>query len=219
MKMISYTLIRQKRRTIAVGVSDFGEVMVKAPEWIGKQEIDSFLFQKESWLQKRLSHVRENKQAVNALFSQGRILYLGGMLKVEQQSGVRARVASGKLLVNSEDQLDKQIYHVLKKEARSVIQELVDELQPVMGVKVKAFRLKDNSTNWGSCSGQGNLNFNWRVVMAPLEVLRYLVIHEMAHLRHMNHSDRFWNFVAQFDEEWEDHDKWLKENGSVLRVV
>jgi predicted metal-dependent hydrolase len=219
MKMISYTLIRQKRRTIAVGVSDFGEVMVKAPDWVGKPEIDKFLFQKESWLQKRLDHVRENTNAVNTLFSKGKILYLGGMLSVEKKPRVRARVASNVLLVNSLEPIEKQVYSVLKKEARTVIQDLINELEPSMRVLVKSFRLKDNSTNWGSCSARGNLNFNWRVVMAPLEVLRYLVIHEMSHLKHMDHSDRFWNFVAEFDTDWEMHDKWLKDNGSVLRVV
>jgi predicted metal-dependent hydrolase len=219
MKMISYTLIRQKRRTIAVGVSDFGEVMVKAPDWVGKPEIDKFLFQKESWLQKRLDHVRENTNAVNTLFSKGKILYLGGMLSVEKKPRVRARVASNVLLVNSLEPIEKQVYSVLKKEARTVIQDLINELEPSMKVLVKSFRLKDNSTNWGSCSARGNLNFNWRVVMAPLEVLRYLVIHEMSHLKHMDHSDRFWNFVAEFDTDWEMHDKWLKDNGSVLRVV
>lgn len=216
---ITYTLIKQKRKSIALGVHDNGQVFVKAPMWMLKRDIDRFVFDKEEWLKKRLAKVREHKREIGSLFEQGKILYLGGMLTVEERAGARARVSGSKLIVNSREAVEPQVYHAMKKQARLVIAELIGELQLVMSVKVKSFRLKDNSTNWGSASGRGNLNFNWRVIMAPLEVLRYLVIHEMAHLKHMNHSDKFWSFVEQFDTEWEKHDRWLKDHGGVLRVV
>lgn len=216
---ITYTLILEKRKSIALGVKDSGQIFVKAPFWMKKSEVDKFVFDKEDWLKKKLAKIREHKKEVSSLYEQGKILYLGGMLTVEPRHGARARVVKNKLIVNQGESVDKQVYNALKKQARLVIAEIIGELQYKMGVKVKSFRLKDNSTNWGSASGKGNLNFNWRVIMAPLEVLRYLVIHEMAHLRHMDHSDRFWNFVSQFDPEWEAHDRWLKDHGGVLRVV
>lgn len=86
-----------------------------------------------------------------------------------------------------------------------------------MGLAYRAVRIKDQRTLWGSCSREGNLNFNWRVVLAPPEVLDYLVIHELAHLREMNHSRRFWAHVAAQCPDWRAHRKWLREHSRDLK--
>lgn len=76
--------------------------------------------------------------------------------------------------------------------------------------------VRDQRSRWGSCSSGGNLNFNWRLIMAPPEVLDYVVIHEAAHLRELNHSPRFWEIVAEYDPEFRAHKLWLKKYGDVL---
>ena len=86
-----------------------------------------------------------------------------------------------------------------------------------MGVAYREIRVKDQRTLWGSCSREGNLNFNWRVVLAPPEVLDYLVVHELAHLREMNHSRRFWAHVAAHCPGWKDHRRWLREHSRDLK--
>ncbi len=86
-----------------------------------------------------------------------------------------------------------------------------------MGLSFRALRIKDQRTLWGSCSREGNLNFNWRVVLAPPEVLDYLVIHELAHLREMNHSRRFWAVVAAQCPDWKTHRDWLREHSRDLK--
>lgn len=86
-----------------------------------------------------------------------------------------------------------------------------------MGVAYKSVRIKDQRTLWGSCSREGNLNFNWRVVLAPAAVLDYLVVHELAHLREMNHSRRFWVHVAAQCPGWKEHRKWLREHSRDLK--
>lgn len=78
--------------------------------------------------------------------------------------------------------------------------------------------IKDQKTRWGSCSSQGNLNFNYRLVMAPLPVIDYLVTHELAHLAEMNHSKRFWSLVERVCPEYKKHRQWLKEHGSELTL-
>jgi predicted metal-dependent hydrolase len=83
--------------------------------------------------------------------------------------------------------------------------------------RVKRVTIKDQNTLWGSCSEVGNLNFNWRVVMAPPEVLDYLVIHELAHLREMNHSARFWSHVSEHCADYKVRRKWLRENARRLK--
>lgn len=216
---LTYILHKQNRRSIAVGVSDHGEVFVRAPDWMRRKEIEDYLWSKERWIKKRMINVKESQHVLDMLYKDGEILYLGGILKVVARPHVRARIVDKELLVDSRKNMEDQIYKVLKTSAREVIGDFISELEPIMGVRVKSFRLKDNSTNWGSASGQKNLNFNWRIIMAPLEVVRYLVIHEMAHIKHMDHSNRYWAFVEQFDTDYENNDKWLKVNGALLRVV
>lgn len=87
------------------------------------------------------------------------------------------------------------------------------------GGEVKSIRIKDQKTRWGSCSSLNNLNFNWRLIMAPGEVLDYVVVHELCHLTHMNHSRDFWNMVEEIMPEYRLYRKWLKDNGNHLFTV
>lgn len=85
-----------------------------------------------------------------------------------------------------------------------------------MGVTYQRIAIRDQKTRWGSCSSRGNLNFNWRLVLAPVPVLDYVVIHELAHRREMNHSPRFWSIVAEMMPDYQMHRKWLRDHGDSL---
>ena len=81
-----------------------------------------------------------------------------------------------------------------------------------MDVEYDKLELRNQRTRWASCSVQRTLSFNWRLVMAPPDVIDYVVIHELAHLRERNHTRRFWQLVRQYDPDYEQHVEWLKEN-------
>ncbi|MEK7384505.1 MAG: M48 family metallopeptidase [Elusimicrobiota bacterium] len=85
-----------------------------------------------------------------------------------------------------------------------------------LGVTFGSVRIKGQRTLWGSCSRQGNLNFNWRLTLAPVEVMDYVVLHEVAHLLEMNHSPRFWEIVARHCPEHKTHRRWLRKNSAAL---
>ena len=102
--------------------------------------------------------------------------------------------------------------------ASAVFAERVAHWSGAMGVKAGSVRVKDQRSLWGSCSREGNLNFNWRLVMAPPEVLDYLVIHELAHRLEMNHSHRFWGHVARFCPEHKARRRWLRDNARELHA-
>ncbi len=88
---------------------------------------------------------------------------------------------------------------------------------PLLGVTFGRVRVKDQRSLWGSCSREGNLNFNWRLALAPSEVLNYVVVHELAHRLEMNHSRRFWAHVEKACPDYRVHRRWLRENGEALR--
>lgn len=92
----------------------------------------------------------------------------------------------------------------------------VEHYAPRMGVRPARVRVKDLRSLWGSCSARGNLNFNWRLLLAPPEVLDYVVVHELAHLMERSHSRRFWALVSEHCPEQRERRRWLKENGGRL---
>lgn len=89
----------------------------------------------------------------------------------------------------------------------------------LIGVEYNNVRIKDTKTRWGSCSSKKNLNFSFRIIMAPERVMDYVVIHELCHLRHMNHKAEFWNLVAQHIPDYEEQKAWLKFNGLKLHLI
>lgn len=110
----------------------------------------------------------------------------------------------------------EQIAVELRKEARPLFRERIDTYSPQMGVFPKRLRVGDQRTRWGSCSARGTISLNWRLIMAPPEVLDYIVVHELAHLREMNHSSRFWSVVEQHCPDYRVQEAWLKQYGFIL---
>jgi predicted metal-dependent hydrolase len=104
------------------------------------------------------------------------------------------------------------------KKAEEIFGERLKYYCGIVGVKYHRFCIKAQKTRWGSCSSKGNLNFNWRLIMAPEWVLDYVVVHELSHLKHMNHSKEFWDTVAAYFPEYKKAVVWLKENGGTLKL-
>jgi predicted metal-dependent hydrolase len=110
--------------------------------------------------------------------------------------------------------------HISEVEARLAVRELVamliDEEAPAIGVEPARVQIRDQRSRWGSCSTRGTLSFNWRLVLAPFDVLDYVVVHELCHLREPNHSRRFWKLVEQRRPDWRAQRDWLHEHGPEL---
>jgi predicted metal-dependent hydrolase len=114
--------------------------------------------------------------------------------------------------------LDSRVVSELeaRRAARELVTMLVDEESGALGVAPGRIQIRDQRTRWASCSAGGNLSFNWRLVLAPLEVLDYVVVHEVCHLREPNHSRRFWRLVESRRPTWREQRDWLNEHGPEL---
>ncbi|PHZ84157.1 M48 family metallopeptidase [Paremcibacter congregatus] len=114
---------------------------------------------------------------------------------------------------------EKRLENWLKKQARLALLAAVEQFTPHVSPKPHTVSVRDTKSRWGSCSSRRTLSFSWRLIMAPPEILSYVVAHEMAHLKEMNHGPNFWKIVAHLDPEWKESRRWLKTEGSRLMLI
>jgi predicted metal-dependent hydrolase len=119
-------------------------------------------------------------------------------------------------LTKQNSSLETQKIPQYKKLAKQTIPPRVEELALKYGFSYKSIKITSAMTRWGSCTSKKNLNFTYRLVLAPPEVLDYVIVHELCHLRHMNHSRNFWNEVALILPNYKNRSKWLKEHGKTI---
>lgn len=226
---MQYRLTRSKRKTIAISFDRDGNLIVKAPYWVSKRAIEAFLQEKSDWIEAaatRLKNQWEKELAQRMKLENGDILYYLGEKKVltvirEDRQRARIKCVKDRLILSvpyHADYEDKsaQIEKWYRKEAAIVLKQKAEHYGKVLSVKFEEIRIKDQKSRWGSCSSKGNINFNYRIIMAPDEVCDYVVIHELCHLVHMNHSKDFWNLVESVCPSYKQCIKWLQENGKQL---
>lgn len=121
-------------------------------------------------------------------------------------------------LTEAESKRLKTLDKRYRNAARAQLEARVAFYQPLTGGHYSSITVRDQKTRWGSCSSRGTLSFNYRLIFAPPAVLDYVVVHELCHLTHMNHSKDFWNLVASVMPEYAVHKKWLREHGTELSL-
>ena len=134
---------------------------------------------------------------------------------VESKAGWIEKHLSNRTEQNQQKLTDQEL-KTLREKARALVTERVRFYAPLIGVTYNQIAIRAQHTRWGSCSSKGNLNFNCLLALVPPEVLDYIVVHELCHLKELNHSDRFWNEVAKTLPDYKTRKKWLKDNGSNL---
>lgn len=113
----------------------------------------------------------------------------------------------------SANEIRKLTERFLKQTAEQYLLPRTKKLATIMDIDYRSLKIGQQKSQWGSCNRQGDLSFNWRLVHAPREVIDYVIIHELSHRTHMNHSRSFWNLVAQYDPDYQLHRGWLKRFG------
>ncbi|MEJ6003948.1 SprT family zinc-dependent metalloprotease [Paucibacter sp. AS339] len=219
---VAYELRRARRRSIGFVVSTEG-LRVSAPRWLPQADIERALHQKSDWILRKLVEQSERARRVEAARIEWRD---GGMLKLLGQplwlrldpssNGVR-QDPSGALLViglplqASEEQVRDMVQAWLKRRARAVFEPRCQFFAQALGVQMKHLRLSSAQTRWGSASVDGSIRLNWRLIHFSPAIIDYVVAHELAHLREMNHSARFWEVVRSVLPEFEDARSQLRE--------
>lgn len=197
--MTTYTLTRSNRKTLALYVRG-GEVEVRAPLKASKRDIDIFVASKEKWISDKLaqSYQRQEQRQSFALNYGDIVLYRGKRCQIAAKPGDRVGFGDGRFYMppnlNSEE-IKHTCIRIYRMLAKRDLTEKVLKFAKQMGVTPAAIKINGAKTRWGSCSGKKNLNFSWKLIMAEDALIDYVVVHELAHMTEMNHSERFWAIV------------------------
>ena len=211
---------RTKRRTIALIIERDGSLTVRAPLRASRAAIESFIRQKTDWILRTREKLKAIQPAPERKYVDGEeFLYLGSAFDLKLVRSQRPALqfdAGFTLSLAAQKKGGQYFIRWYKERAFEVISARVGEYARRYGFTPKQVRITSARTRWGSCSSSGTLSFTWRLVMAPLEVIDYVVLHELVHLRIRNHSLKFWQAVGAFDPGYGARRKWLKENGEKL---
>lgn len=146
--------------------------------------------------------------------------YLGDPHRVAVEQRPASSVGDGTLQLAeyhvNQTSIKRALETLYRRNARQTFGRQADQYAEQMGVEYEQIEIRNQRTKWGSCSTTGTLGLNWRLMMAPMEIVDYIVIHELAHLRESNHTDSFWSLVAEYDPEYESHARWLDEHSVEL---
>ncbi len=205
---------RSRRITLRIAPGTAQPELV-LPRGLSEKKGISFLHDKVDWLEERLS-----KYPAPVPFNEGEVVpFLGDLLTIHHVDARRAdvRKEQDRLVVAApKPRISNAVRDWYKREAGCEITVLAKQKSAMFDRPYGRLTIRDTKSQWGSCSAKGDLNFSWRVVMAPGYVLDYLVAHEIAHLAEMNHSMRFWNIVENLSDDFERGRNWLRLNGHEL---
>jgi predicted metal-dependent hydrolase len=221
---LDYRLLRSKRRTIGFLIDDEG-LRVTAPRWVTVAEIELTITEKRAWIFKKINEQRERSvrrlQPPMEWRDGARLPYLGADIVVRiadaANTGIRFDEQTRELHVSlpmsaTEQQLKDRVQGWLQAEAKRVFAERLDIYASKLGVTFKGFALSSASTQWGSCTADGRIRLNWRLMHFALPNIDYVVAHELSHLREMNHGPQFWATVQSLLPEFETARKTLRDH-------
>ncbi|MGZ3680043.1 MAG: M48 family metallopeptidase [Ktedonobacterales bacterium] len=208
--------------------ADIDGLEVVVPRGVGIARVEAVLREKESWIIRTLRRVaEETTRSAPPPLTDGRILtFAGREIRLAVTSGApagrfRAVLVEDVLALTvatcEQEVISAALEAWYRRQAKVVFAERLAQCNATYGFAYGRVSIKEQKSRWGSCSRQGNLNFNWRLLLAPLAVLDYVVTHELAHLKEMNHSPRFWQLVARGCPDYLAHRRWLRQHGNELR--
>ncbi|HEY5585926.1 MAG TPA: SprT family zinc-dependent metalloprotease [Ruminiclostridium sp.] len=228
---LQYTLKRSSRRTVGIAIEKNGLVKVACPNYTSESYINQLLLNKMQWILEKLANIeaKESKTKKAKVFEDGEYFsYLGKEYKLKLVGSIDLKrptvwLEDENFVITLPINFEKEkIRNSLKlwyvERFKLLIEERINNYSKIIGVYPQRITIREQKTRWGSCSAKGNLNFNWKLIMASLEVLDYVVIHELCHMKEMNHSKEFWKLVEYIFPQYKKCRAWLKENGDLLSL-
>jgi predicted metal-dependent hydrolase len=215
-------IIRSRRRTFSLEITRDAALIVRVPLRASDSYIKNLIREKQGWIEKKMAEIRSRPVPQKKTFVNGEpFLFLGKVYPLEILSGSNAGISFSEKLYVGECHLPEirsllQAWYTQK--AKEILPARVAGYSAILDYRPKKIRISDTRRRWASCSTSGTLSFCWRLVLAPPEVIDYVIVHELVHMRQPDHSPRFWEKVRAAMPEYELRKNWLRENERMLEI-
>lgn len=217
---ISFEIVYKKRESLGITIDVYGNVEVQVPSGTTDERVLQLIEEKWDWVQQTSKEMKDRLLGQKVkIYDHGEMfLYLGKEypIKVSQDINILQDyvVFEGDMLKIYVKQLeDAKIKQALKRfyyqECKKLVERSIRSYQKHFKTKPRSIRISDNNSNWGTCDSRQQLTFNWKLAMAPQQVIDYVVVHEMCHMVHLNHDRSFWRLVGKILPDYEERENWL----------
>jgi predicted metal-dependent hydrolase len=218
-----YRIVYSARKTLQISVERDRSVIVRAPEGMPLEKIQDAIESKKPWLYEKLKHPQKYRETTQSkeLVPGTSLLFLGKEYKLDFVGDIfEGVVFENKFLISrSSKPLAAQLLNDWYLEsAKEIIRPKVKIFAHHLGVEYNRVLISDLKYRWGSCTPRNNLNFNWRLVKAPMSVIEYVIVHELTHLIEPNHTKQFWGIIRAQLPHYSKAKAWLRENGGILEA-
>jgi predicted metal-dependent hydrolase len=213
-------IIRSKRKTLTLVVKPDGSLLVRAPWRASEKSIGEFIAKNMPWITKKKAEALDAFHPQPPRYIPGEMfMYLGAAYPLEIVSEQeKSLLFDGKFKLAGPAQSHAMLAFKrwYREQARQILTERVSFYARQYGFQYKKIGITSARTRWGSCSADGSLNFSWRLILAPVDAVDYVVVHELVHTIFHNHSKRFWNRVQELMPDYKEHRNWLRKIGPRL---
>jgi predicted metal-dependent hydrolase len=213
-------IVRSKRKTLALIVKPDGTLLVRAPLRTSETSIRAFVEKNRQWIEKKQATALAAPPPSPRQYGPGEMFpYLGSRYPLEIVQGQKKSLVLEdmfRLAEAAQPDANQAFERWYREQARQVLDERVRFYASQHGFEYKKIGITSARTRWGSCSASGSLNFSWRLIMAPLEIVDYVVVHELVHTVVHNHSRQFWQRVEMILPDYKERRMWLRKNGQPL---
>ena len=218
-------VIRTNRTKSATITVEEGKVCVVVPRQLENERITKLLKDKNRWIKEKIALHRDAQPKSSKQFVSGESFsYLGRnyRLKVHQGNYLPIKLSHGRFTItlragaDNPDLIQDSLLSWYKQHAELKFKEKAKRYSKIIGVEFNSVALKDYKSRWGSCSVEGDITFNWKIIMAPNRIVDYVVVHELCHLIYHDHSPKFWREVERIMPNYAECKNWLKQHGASL---
>lgn len=213
-------IIRSRRRTLTIQILPDASVLVKAPLFTPTFIINSFINKNGNWIEQKILELIQKKDKNKLNYKEGaNLLFLGNEYTITFVNDTKISLKIDRILVPEAGKfrLEKELNIWLVRQARDIITKQVEYYASLMKARYTDLKFSDTRSQWGRCTYENKLQFSWRLIMAPILVINYVVVHELSHTFEKNHSRVFWNKVRLYNPTYRQQIKWLNDNGHSLK--
>jgi len=220
---IEYHIIYKKRKSLGIYIDVYGNIELRVPRDATVVQIQQMLENKWPWIIKNQLEMKEKTKGFKEKeYQEGeQFLYLGSgypirIVEDDELKSEHIDFTGIELMIyvkiHDEEKIQKLLKRFYYQQCKALVQKRINLNQSKFKMKPRGFKISNNKKTWGTCNSDRELTFNWKLAMAPIEVIDYIVIHEMCHMVHLNHDRSFWRLVGKFMPDYESRQMWLSQS-------